>query len=57
MLITPATSASAYYLMSEDIEAKMGEKGQDLMMRSMALMRKFEHEEAQFRPDLSVMPE
>ncbi len=57
VLITPATSASAYYLMSEEIDASMGEKGQDLMMRSMALMRKFEHEEAQFRPDLSVMPE
>jgi hypothetical protein len=57
VLITPAESAGAYYMMSDAVDEMLGEAGQELMMKSLALMRKFEHNEATFRPDLSLVPE
>lgn len=57
VLITPAKSAGAYYMMSEEIDGKLGEEGQKLMAKSLALMRNFEHNEATFRPELSLMPD
>ena len=57
VLITPATSASAYYMMSEEVDEVLGEAGQALMMKSMGMLRKFEHNEAMFRPELSLLPD
>ncbi len=57
VLITPATSAGAYYMMSDEVDEVLGEAGQALMMKSMEMMRKFEHNEAMFRPDLSLVPD
>jgi hypothetical protein len=56
VLITPATSAGAYYMMSEDADERLGQEGQELMMKSLGLMRDFEHSDAEFRPELSVLP-
>lgn len=56
VLLTPAKTASEYYSMSEKIDEMLGEAGQKLMMESMAVMRDFEHNEAYFRPDLSMLP-
>lgn len=57
VLITPAESAGAYYTMSEEIDELLGEAGEELMMRSLEAMRKFEHGDAMFRPDLSLVPD
>ena len=57
VLITPATSASAYYMMSEEVDEVLGEAGQALMMKSMGMLRKFEHNEQVFRPELSLVPD
>ena len=57
VLITPATSAGAYYMMSDEVDERLGEAGQELMVKSLAMMRNFEHNDAMFRPDLSVMPD
>jgi len=57
VLITPATSAGAYYMMSDEVDGILGEAGQALMMKSMGMLRKFEHNEAMFRPDLSLVPD
>jgi len=57
VLITPSESAGAYYTMSEEIDELLGEAGQELMMKSLAVMRKFEHTDAVFRPDLSLLPD
>ncbi len=57
VLITPAESAGAYYMMSEKVDEMLGEAGQELMMRSMSMLRKFEHNEQMYRPDLSLVPD
>ncbi len=57
VLITPATSAGAYYMMSDKVDEMLGEAGQKLMMKSMEMLRKFEHNEAMFRPELSLVPD
>ena len=57
VLITPSTSAGAYYAMSDEVDQILGEAGQELMMKSMEMMRKFEHKDAMFRPELSLMPD
>lgn len=57
VLMTPAESAGAYYMMSEEVEERLGERGEELMMKSLAMMRDFSHNEANFRPELSVMPD
>jgi hypothetical protein len=56
VLITPATSAGAYYMMSEDVDERLGQEGQQLMVKSLGMMRNFEHADAEFRPELSVLP-
>jgi len=57
VLITPAESAGAYYMMSDEVDGILGEAGQALMMKSMGMLRKFEHNEAMFRPELSLVPD
>jgi len=57
VLITPATSAGAYYTMSDEVDEILGDEGQALMMKSLGMLRKFEHNEAMYRPDLSVVPD
>ena len=57
VLITPATSAGAYYMMSDEVDGILGEAGQALMMKTMGMLRKFEHNEAVFRPELSLVPD
>jgi len=57
VLVTPTTSAGAYYMMSEEADERLGEAGQMLMMKSMEMMRKFEHNDAMFRPELSLVPD
>jgi hypothetical protein len=57
VLITPAETASAYYMMSEEVDEMLGEAGQELMMKSMSMLRKFEHNEQTYRPDLSLVPD
>ncbi len=57
VLITPAESAGAYYMMSDEVDEILGEAGQELMMKSMGMMRKFEHNDAMFRPELSLLPD
>lgn len=57
VLITPAESAGAYYTMSEEIDEMLGEAGEEMMMKSLAMMRNFEHNEAWFRPELSIVPD
>ena len=56
VLITPAESAGAYYMMSDAVDEELGQAGQDLMMRSLAVLRNFEHNEADYRPELSLVP-
>ncbi|MBT8460890.1 MAG: hypothetical protein KJO44_00080, partial [Gemmatimonadetes bacterium] len=57
VLITPTTTAAAYYAMSEEVDQILGEAGQEMMMKSMAMMRKFEHNDWMYRPELSLVPE
>jgi hypothetical protein len=57
VLITPSTTTSAYYRMSDEVDEMLGEEGQALMMKSMSMLRKFEHKDAMFRPDLSLLPD
>jgi len=56
VLITPATSMGAYYMMSEEADKQLGDAGTELMQKSLAMMRDFEHTDAQFRPELSLLP-
>lgn len=57
VLITPSETTGAYYMMSEDVDERLGEAGEQLMVKSLAIMRDFEHTDAQFRPELSLMPD
>lgn len=56
VLLTPAASTGDYYLMSDKVDEMLGEAGQALMMKSWAMLRDFEHNDAHLRPDLSMLP-
>ena len=57
VLITPAESVADYAATGDAIDELLGETGQELMQKSMAMLRKFEHNDSWFRPELSLMPE
>lgn len=57
VLMTPAETTSGYYAMSAEVDEMLGEEGQMLMQKSMALMRDFEHNEGFARPELSLLPD
>jgi len=57
VLVTPAKNMAEYAATGDAIDELLGETGAELMQKSMAMLRKFEHNNAWFRPELSLMPE
>lgn len=56
VLITPAASMADYHVTGQKVQEMLGEAGEKLMWKSMALLRDYEATEAQFRPELSLLP-
>ena len=57
VLITPAAGMAAWATENEAIDAALGDADDELIQRSLALMRAYKPTNATFRPELSVMPE
>ena len=57
VLITPADGMAAWATENEAVDAMLGEADDELIQRSLALMRAYKPTNAMFRPELSVLPE
>lgn len=57
VLITPADGMAAWATESEAVDALLGDSDDDLLQRTLALMRAYKPTNATFRPELSVLPE
>jgi len=57
VLITPADGMAAWANENDAIDAVLGDADDDLLQRSLALMRAYNPSNATFRPELSVLPE
>ncbi len=56
IVTSSAKSASDFYTRNEEWMKKTGEAGQELMKRTMKVVRKFESKDGMIRPDLSSSP-
>ena len=57
VLSTPAENLAEFAAMGDAIDELLGEAGEELMQKSMAMLRKYEHNNAWLRPELSLMPD
>jgi len=56
VLINPADGMAAWATESEAVDAQLGEADDDLIQRSLALMRAYKPTNSTFRPELSALP-
>ncbi len=57
LLVTPADGMAAWAIENEAVDAVLGDTDDDLLQRSLALMRAYKPTNTTFRPELSVLPE
>lgn len=57
VLINPADGMAAWATESEAVDAQLGDADDELVQRSLALMRAYKPTNSTFRPELSVLPE
>lgn len=57
LLVTPADGMAAWATESEAVDAVLGDADDDLLQRTLALMRAYKPSNTTFRPELSVLPE
>ena len=57
VLITPAEGMAAWATENEAVDAELGEADDELVQRTLALMRAYKPTNSTFRPELSVLPE
>ena len=57
VLITPAASARVFHELAEQEEAIVWEAGTELWTKTMEMLRGYESDDANFRPELSLLPD
>jgi hypothetical protein len=57
VLLTPADGMAAWATENEAIDAALGDANDELLQRTLSLMRAYKPSNSTFRPELSVLPE